>query len=374
MKCDQLPKEVVIVHGREIGAIKTISNEISLGLKEKKINNYFFNMSDCGSSMLKKVLHSYRNLKKLSKNNLYIFMHFDPIMVGLLLGLRGFKNKVNVIHTDLVEYFCALPWTRKIIFKIILFFLRKECFVFVSKEAELKSKDKFGLKNTQTIYNIHNFKPIAKQKKSKSTNNFILGSVSRLDERKNIDLIIRVFQQLSNDDGSIKLYIYGAGAEKSNLIEYIAKANLSDQIILMGEVLDKEKIYSSIDALISLSSYEGFGMTIVESVGFQKPVFYTDCSSGPREIMSPDSIPLNKTQYYEKTNVGYLVRPITHKRLYARGLNEHEMVYVELLKQFISEVKESNFNMEYDSNRFSRKNITDQWEVLINTFGNFYLE
>lgn len=365
--------EVVIVHGRNIGAIKTVSDKISVGLLEKKIKHSFFNMSDYGRSMPRKIFNSFLELKKKNKNNLYVYMHFDPIMIGVLMTFFGFKKKINVIHTDLVEYYSSLTAIRKIIFYLVLTLIKKEFLVFVSREAELKAKQFFRFKNTATIYNIYDFHSEEDRGVySYSNQQIILGSISRLDSRKNIDLIIRVLKEIVNQGIKVKLLIYGAGEEEHNIIKYIQTLNAESFVELKGEVFDKKLMYNSIDALVSLSSYEGFGLTIVESIDFGKPVFYTDCSSGPREIMLPDTNPLIKTTSYDVSSVGYLVRPIIGKRLYAQDISVDEKIYVESIQLFLSDLQNNKFSMQFDGDVFSSKVVIEQWENLINLFGNFY--
>lgn len=119
------------------------------------------------------------------------------------------------------------------------------------------------------------------------------------------------------------------------------------------------------DALISFSSIEGLPTVILESINFKKPIFYTDCSSGPRELMSPNSNPLEKTKNFEKTDVGYLVKQVKKKSSYSFELSKYEFEYVEILKSFIDDVKNSRFSMKYDEDRFSEHIIIDEWKKMI---------
>jgi glycosyltransferase involved in cell wall biosynthesis len=182
---------------------------------------------------------------------------------------------------------------------------------------------------------------------------------------KNIDLAIRVIKELHNQDNNIKLLIYGDGDQKELMHNYIKKLNCSEYIKLMGSENNKEKIYNSIDALISFSSIEGLPTVILESINFNKPIFYTDCSSGPRELMSPNSNPLEKTKNFEKTDVGYLVKPIQKIRAYELELDKYEEEYVDILKFFVDDVKNNKFSMKYDEERFSEEIIINEWKKII---------
>jgi glycosyltransferase involved in cell wall biosynthesis len=184
---------------------------------------------------------------------------------------------------------------------------------------------------------------------------------------KNIDLIIRLVKELNKRSKyiAIELLIYGEGDHNFHLKKYIHKLGCEGFVKMMGASNDKQKMYESIDALISLSSIEGLPTVILESIAFGKPVLYTDCSSGPRELMAPSTNPLNKTNSYEKTNVGYLVKPVLDVASYSDSLSSYEQEYVGILESFISDVGKQNFSMEYDASPFSEEVVVKKWLEMI---------
>src|SRR5690606_8658008 len=177
----------------------------------------------------------------------------------------------------------------------------------------------------------------------------------------NIDLIVRVLSALNKKDDGVELLIYGDGEQAAHLNAYMHKLGCANIVKMMGPSSNKKKMYDSIDALVSFSSIEGLPTVILESISYGKPVLYTDCNSGPRELMSPESDPLIKTDSYEKTSVGYLVKPVIDVAVYSDVLSPYEEEYVDILERFIIDVRDKKFSMEYDPSEFSESVVVDQW-------------
>ena len=355
-----------IVYADDSGGVKTVSESLFIAFSRAVVKANIINLNCFGSGVISSFYRSFRYLSQLNKNDVLVLQHFSPIFLGLILRLLGFKKIINVVHTDLYEYYKNSFFLKKIIIRMVFYFLKNEVVVFVSKESEAKAKIKFNLKNTITIYNIYSF-PVDKPVRKKIGDKIKLGSISRLNKTKNIYLLIRVLKDVVTISPGIELLIYGSGDQQEDLEKYIKSQNCEDYIKLVGFSEDKNKMYSSIDAMISFSSIEGFGMTILESIGYGIPVFYTDCSSGPRELMSPDTDPLAKTVSYEKTNIGYLVKPTQKTAAYSDELDDYESEYVDIMLAFINDLKSNKFSMVYDTARFSEETIVKQWQELIET-------
>ena len=94
---------------------------------------------------------------------------------------------------------------------------------------------------------------------------------------------LKILQAKYNQD-FISL-IAGDGPEKDNLKSLIQEYHLQDNVILLGEVQNTESLYRNTDLFVLSSDYEGFGMVLVEALGYGKTIVATDCESGPREIL-----------------------------------------------------------------------------------------
>lgn len=356
-----------IIYADDSGGIKTISHILHKSFLNNSIENEVFNMNDYGNNLFKKLFNSLKKIRKLNKREIFILQHYDPIFLGLFMRMFGYENLINVVHTDLVAYYKSVNFYKKAVIRLIFFLIKKKTIIFVSKEAELKANFFFKLTSTITIYNIHNF-DITANNRIKDANIITLGSISRLHALKNIDLTIRLVKVLNKKQININLIIYGDGEQKKLLSKYIKKQGCETYIKLMGPSNNKKEMYGSIDALVSFSSIEGFSMTALESISFNKPVLYTDCSSGPRELMAPGSNPLNKTNSFEKTSIGYLVKPVLDVATYSDNLTDYEKEYVSILNNFINDVKYEKFSMEFDASPFTEKFLIKKWLEVLNSY------
>lgn len=352
-----------IIFSDSSGGVKTVSETLSAEYTNQGIPHTLLNQKSIRGNYLTRIIKSIIIFWK-NKNEIFILQHFDAIFLGLLLRVLGFNKLINVVHTDLVEYYESIGFLKKAIISFVFFSLKNDVVVFVSKESEIKAVEKFKLKNTKTIYNVYCFSN-NERIKNRFNEKIRLGSISRLHIVKNIDLLIRVFKKVKCTIPNAELLIYGSGDEQEKLEQYIKQQGCADFVKMLGPSNDKDAMYASIDAMVSFSSIEGFGMTILESIGYGKPVFYTDCSSGPRELMSPTTDPLAKTASYEKTNIGYLVKPTQNTATYSQQLDDYETEYVDIMLAFIDDLKNTRFSMEYDPDRFSEKTIVKQWQELI---------
>ena len=98
-------------------------------------------------------------------------------------------------------------------------------------------------------------------------NNFLI--VSRLVRHKNIDLIIRSFNDLKKQDSlNFKLNIIGEGPEYKKIKNLIEQFNLSDSISLVGSKFgnELEEYYKNSNYFLQMSSYEGMPHSILEAM------------------------------------------------------------------------------------------------------------
>jgi glycosyltransferase involved in cell wall biosynthesis len=120
------------------------------------------------------------------------------------------------------------------------------------------------------------------KKKYHLPDRFIL-SVGSIIERKNLLQTVKAIQQTKD----INLVVLGDGKEyKEKVKKYITEKNLSDRIIFLNE---KHKIkneelpllYQTSKGLIYISSYEGFGLPVLEGILSGIPVIAANTSSLP---------------------------------------------------------------------------------------------
>ena len=113
----------------------------------------------------------------------------------------------------------------------------------------------------------------------------VVVAAGRLVRVKRYDLLIAAFARVVAERPDWQLRIYGKGQEHARLRQVVTDLGLGNNVFLMGAVshMGGEWVKGSIGA--GASSFEAFGMTLVEAMRNGLPVVSTDCPHGPGEIV-----------------------------------------------------------------------------------------
>ena len=106
-------------------------------------------------------------------------------------------------------------------------------------------------------------------------NDFVLAYIGRVAEEKSIDLIIKAFQNIKNDQKPIYLVVVGDGSELNKLKELTKELDLSDYVQFTGRIPHDEipAYYHMSDAFASASLTETQGITYIEAFASGLAVF-----------------------------------------------------------------------------------------------------
>ena len=111
-----------------------------------------------------------------------------------------------------------------------------------------------------------------------SNQDFIL-SVGHLEDRKNYHRMVEAFSELAKDMPRKHLIIVGNdNGGKADLKILIKTLKLSNQVTMLENITDQElaTIYYLSKGVIFPSLYEGFGIPILETMIFQKPLILSN--------------------------------------------------------------------------------------------------
>lgn len=247
----------------------------------------------------------YKNICK--KNNIDISLSFmnRPNYINIIASL--FDNKVKTIISERampsLQHKTGLQgFINRVLIKTL--YPKADIVVANSIGNSIDLQNNFNVNKLKIINNPIN--RIIKQKVKKN-DTFTFITIGRLDKGKNHQLIIEAMQNIDAN-----LYIIGDGELKNQLTAQIEKLNLKNKVFLLGEQNDPFKYLLKSDCFIFSSNHEGFPNVLLEALSCELPIISTDCQSGPREILAPNS----NINYQLKNNIEIaeygILTPINH--------------------------------------------------------------
>ncbi len=275
-------------------------------------------------------LPSLKLLKWLREINPDIIHVHTPVTIGLL-GITTAKilskPLIATYHTLMEEYFKIyfLPkrtikkyaefFSEKFIKKYTKFFYNRADVITVPSRAIKKHLKKCGVEKEiivlPTGIDVNFFKP-----KGKRESKLVLW-VGRLGKEKNLDILLKAFALVQNSVPASKLIIVGDGPERKNL-EVLAK-KLSLNIEFTGYISREElpKFYSRATVLVSPSTTETQGLTVLEAFACGCPVVVANALGFKDFVLDGKngffSKPKNKKDLAEK-----IIKMLKNKKLRER--------------------------------------------------------
>ncbi|GAB3963365.1 hypothetical protein GCM10029978_020900 [Actinoallomurus acanthiterrae] len=114
----------------------------------------------------------------------------------------------------------------------------------------------------------------------------VIAAAGRMAKVKHYERLITAFAKVSTTHPDWTLRLYGSGPEQDKLRAVAAQHNLGDNVAFMGRTSDIYTAFAEASVLALSSSFEGFGMTIIEAFACGVPAVSFDCPHGPREIIT----------------------------------------------------------------------------------------
>jgi glycosyltransferase involved in cell wall biosynthesis len=154
----------------------------------------------------------------------------------------------------------------------------------VSEEARQSLRSRYGWSpnSVRTIANGIAMPPAPLPHGRNST--LRLGTVSRLVALKNIPLLFEAISLLPADfQARIEVVVVGDGPEQARISA--ARAALPNlNCVLTGNLTAEEDIYGRFDVLVNCSDTEGLPMSIIEAMGYGRPVIATAVGALPATV------------------------------------------------------------------------------------------
>lgn len=189
----------------------------------------------------------------------------EYIMSGLIYS----KETIYMVHNFTIEsYFPPIKRLTKLLYQ------KAKYIVCVSDGIETLVKDTYGFNNLKTVYNPIDFNYIdtLKAEPILETSPFIFW-YGRFEERqKNLALLVDAYQKSQLPQDNIKLILMGDGKDKILIKKKVTELGLDTMITFIPFSKNPFAYIKASKFTVLSSRYEGFPMTVLESLACGIPV------------------------------------------------------------------------------------------------------
>ncbi|WP_284653602.1 glycosyltransferase [Flavobacterium terrisoli] len=216
--------------------------------------------------------------------------------------------------------------------------------VCVSKGIESLVKEQYDFRNTKTIYNPIITVESTLDKPNDLPEQYLL-FFGRLEEKiKNFTLLLKAFSISKVYEKGVRLMIIGDGTDKDFILGKINGLELNDHVDILPFQKEITAYVQNAHCTILTSYFEGFPMSLVESLAAGTPVISVACKTGPSEIIQNETNGL----LVENHNENALAEAI--KKLF-----ENESLY-----------QNCKNNAKKSVEHLSLTTVAQQWQELLN--------
>ncbi len=316
--------------------------------------------------IIKKIYHVEYSISFLDSAN--IVNLFSRGNDKIILSIRNFKSKnashfYDQIHNYLIKKFYNYA----------------DVLVAVSDgvKEDLVKNYSINKNKIKVIYNFYDLKQIKKQTEQEIESKYrkifefpVAITMGRLTKQKGQCHLIRAFSKVKASIPNMQLIILGQGELEKSLKKLTKDLNIEKDVHFLGFQKNPYKYISRSMFFVFPSLYEGFPNALVEAMACSIPVISSDCDSGPREILAPDTNINHKTVKIEFGEYGILV-PVCNGLLLDAKIpltNEEKLLEESIIKLYSSREILLRYTKKIIDRAldFEVKEIISEYEKIIN--------
>lgn len=254
-----------------------------------------------GNSRLMKLLllpyygWQYKNLCVRNKTVASLSLMYRPNFINIFAKFFGLKSKIILSerNTPSQVYKSKFLGFNLGLFLIQWLYPKADKIIANSKGNSFDLIDNFAIPEYKlvTIYNPVELQKVIELGEEEicieKGNDYVFLMTGRFEEHKRQMLVIETFARLNQNNA--QLWLLGKGPLREEIESLIIKLKLEDKVKILGFDVNPFKFMTKCDCFISASTREGFPNALVEALACGLPIISSDCPSGPREILAPNS-------------------------------------------------------------------------------------
>lgn len=308
-----------------------LTNIVEYSIPQEQII-FYFNQSVTENifiKFLKLPWYAYRYKKYCKKNNIEKSLSFLTRSHYINSLSKIFGSRCTVILSEQAHvstYLKSLGKFNEIISRFLTKKLYSKADLIITNASLIKTDLQREFKiNTryEIIHNPVNLKNIQQLEREEATSylfdTFTFINIGAFRPQKNHSLLIDAFNKIKHLN--CRLLLLGKeGKNELQTHQKVKQLNLESKIIFAGFDANPFKYLSKAGCFVLSSDFEGFPNVVQEALACNLPVISTDCKSGPREILAPNTNPeFNVTNEIEIAEYGILV-PVKNVDLLAKAM------------------------------------------------------
>ena len=251
--------------------------------------------------------------------------------------------------------------------------IRADKTVCISKNVEYDMRNFFKIKEKKlcTIYNPVDIKSLLTIEEDYTfdkefSDYFNIVTMGRLTYQKGQWNLIYAIKDIVVQYPKVRLYILGDGELKNELEELVKKLELEEHVFFLGFISNAHKFLRQCDLFVLTSLFEGLGNVLLEAMALGLPVISTDCKSGPREIIAPNSNIKSVCENIDVERFGILVKQFSKEK---NIVDNDSLVYIkQAIEMFYLDKKlreKYTTKSKMRANDFSKEKVYNEWMKLL---------
>lgn len=342
-----------------------------IDLNIKAINNPFGKISNLIRRIyklkkIKRQLHIQTSISFLNAAN--IVNIFSRVEDKIIVSIRNHRSKSSSdfygkIHNYLMKKYYS----------------RADVVVAVSKGVKEDLIKNYGIDDNKirVIYNFYDLKKIQQlagekieDKYKNIFSNPVIINMGRLSRQKGQWHLIRAFKKVKEKIPKLKLVFLGNGELEEYLKKLARELKVDKDVYFFGFQKNPFRFISKSKIYVFPSLFEGFPNALAEAMICGIPIISSDCKSGPREILAPETDLKIETKTIEYAEHGLLIPvcsnnycnshlPLTDKeKILAKSIVE---LYLsrKLLENYTVKAKERVMDFDKDKIILEYENIIE---------------